>query len=352
LQEGTITCEQPLRVGIVGAGLQASRRAGVLSTSAEGKLVQVASRSLDDARAFTAVHGGTAVAHWEDLVGSDAVDLVIVATPPDSHADITRAALVAGKHVLCEKPLARTSEQARGMFATATKHDRLLRCGFNHRFHPALIRLKELVGSGSLGRPIALRCVYGIAGREGTEGEWRSDPSVVSGGQLMEQGIHAIDLTAWLLGGVTEVTGVTGTFVFDMAPLEDNAVALLRTGSGASATLHSSLTQWVNLFRLELSLTGAMVTVEGLGAAYGEHRLEVWRRTDGPFQAQTTYFRGGDRSWAAEWQSVLGELSHGGPWEYDDPSAGIDVVEAIYRAARERRWVSFLGEGAGRNVDR
>lgn len=312
----------------------------------------VASQSLDEARTFAATHGGDAVAHWRDLMEDGDLDIVIVATPPDSHADITHAALAAGKHVLCEKPLARTAAEAREMYAAALKHDRFLRCGFNHRFHPAVLRLKELVTEGSLGTPITLRCAYGIAGREGTAKEWRSDPAVVSGGQLMEQGIHAIDLAAWLLGGITEVTGATGTFAFPMHPLEDNAVVLLRTGSGAVATLHSSLTQWVNLFRLELSLTGGLVVVEGLGAAYGEHRLEVWPRTTGPFEAQTTWFRGADRSWAAEWQSFVAELRAGGPWEYPDPAAAIDIVEAVYRADRERRWVSTAGDVPRREADR
>jgi predicted dehydrogenase len=294
---------------------------------------------MPDAVEFCRRHGGTPIGCWEDLVSSDDVDVVFVCTPPDSHAAIAIAALEAGKHVLCEKPLARTSEEARRMVQVATQTGLVLKCGFNHRHHPALALLKQRLADGDLGQPLVLRCTYGIAGRPGYEREWRCDPQVVSGGHLVEQGIHAIDLAAWLLGPVVEVTGATGTFVWDMAPLEDNAIALLRCRSGALAVVHASLTQWENLFRLELSCSRAVATVIGLGGSYGDERLEVAYRTAREFRSDTTTFRGADRSWAGEWREFVRLL---GQREVDgglDGQAALAVVEAVYLADASRTWV-------------
>lgn len=82
----------------------------------------------------------------------------------------------------------------------AAENKVILKCGFNHRHHPAMIKANELIKSGAIGKPITGRALYGICGRENYEKEWRSDVEITAGGQLMEQGIHCIDL----LGGLLE----------------------------------------------------------------------------------------------------------------------------------------------------
>ena len=111
----------------------------------------------------------------------------------------------AGKHVLCEKPLCRTIEEADRMLAVAKATGRVLKCGFNHRHHPAVEEARRIVDSGRLGRLIIGRCRYGIVGRPGYENEWRADPTRAVGGHMGEQGIHAIDLFRWFLGDVEQV---------------------------------------------------------------------------------------------------------------------------------------------------
>ena len=325
----------------MGTGLQGRRRAAAIQQLPSLRLTVVASRSPDDAADFARQHGARAARDWAEAVASDDVDAVLVCTPPDSHAEITLAAVAAGKHVLCEKPMARTSTEAAAMVAAGERAGVVVGCGFNHRYHPAVAALAELVRRGELGRPYHLRCAYGITGRAGYEQEWRFDPRVVSGGHLMEQGIHAIDLAQWLLGEVTAITATCATQHWPTAPLEDNATVLMRFGSGAVAEIHSSLTQWVNLFRLELGGAQAFAVVEGLGGGYGDETLTVWRRTDGPFAADRTAFRGADQSWHRELAEFVRRISDGDLVQNPHPGvSSLRLVELAYQADQQQAWVT------------
>ncbi|MFE6488213.1 Gfo/Idh/MocA family protein, partial [Streptomyces sp. NPDC057757] len=147
-----------MRVGVIGAGLQCGRRISALA--ADDELVGIAAPELDGT--WTRAHSVRARVfdHWDQLLAQPGLDAVIVATPPDSHLAATVAALTAGKHVLCEKPLARGSEEAALMEAAARDHGRVLHCGFNHRFHPAVRALARIVADAAYGRPLSALGVY------------------------------------------------------------------------------------------------------------------------------------------------------------------------------------------------
>ena len=189
-----------MRVAVVGAGLQAKRRIQPVVESPGDELVVVSSGSGETARALADGFGCEAAVGWEEVVARPDVDAVIICTPPHLHADIALAAVQAGKHVLCEKPLARTLEEGERMLAAAAERGVVLRCGFNHRYHPAVRQVREWVDAGLIGEVMFIRCRYGHCGRPGYEADWRSDPRLVGGGHLMEHGIHAIDLIRWLSG--------------------------------------------------------------------------------------------------------------------------------------------------------
>jgi len=154
-----------VRVGIVGAGLQANRRLAALAP--EDRLVALYSQRDRRAEALIERYGGEAVDNWQDLVARKDLDAVIVASPPRSHREIVVAALEAGKHVLCEKPLAASSEEATVMAEAAARRGRILICGFNHRFHPAITAARELLETGIHGRVLALDAAYGHGLRGG-----------------------------------------------------------------------------------------------------------------------------------------------------------------------------------------
>ena len=129
------------------------------------------------------------------------------------------------------------------------------------------------------------------AGDRGYDREWRSDPAVSGGGELLDQGAHLVDLLLWILDtDFDSVSAETVTAFWEM-PVEDNAFALLRTAGGQVASLHVSWTQWRNLFSLEVFGRDGYAVAEGLGGSYGEERLVLGRRPPdgrGPRRAYPT----------------------------------------------------------------
>lgn len=325
------------KVAIIGAGLQASRRIPAIIEEGSYEVSWIIDHVKERAHTAAAMCRAQPDTDWRVAVHDPRVDVVVVLTYPDSHAAITIAAMKAGKDVLCEKPLATTVRQATAMVKAARQHKRILKCGFNHRHHPAIAEAHRLYAAGKIGQAVFGRGRYGIAGREGLEREWRSDPAIVSGGQLMEQGIHLIDLFRWFLGDVSAVAGMVSTNVWPIAPLEDNAFAVLKTGAGAVASVHSSLTQWINLFSFEIYGERGSLTVEGLGGSYGVEKLMTSvHDPTGPFSTTTTQYRGSDTSWHSEWKEFVQAiktrrqpLGNG-----EDGLRAMELVHAVYQAAR------------------
>jgi predicted dehydrogenase len=299
-----------MRVSFIGAGLQTRRRAPIVQQSPDDELVEVVGTEGTQGTGLAEQLGCAWGTDWRRAVERSDVDAIVVCTPPHVHAEIAIAALAAGKHVLCEKPLCRTLAEAEAMVAAARAADRVLKCGFNHRHHPAILEARSRFERGDFGRPIAARCRYGICGRPGYEKEWRADPARAAGGQFAEQGPHAVDLFRWFLGDLVEVSCMTSIGYFRSQTLEDNGMVLLRSADGALATLHSSLTHWKNLFSFEVMGEDGYFAVEGLGASYGTERLIVGKRDfTAPFQDHVIEYRGGDSSWQSEWREFKAAIA-------------------------------------------
>jgi predicted dehydrogenase len=315
-----------MRVAIIGAGLQGNRRAQALESFPDADLVVVTAKARSGAEPLAKRMRCAADEGWEEVVRRTDIDVVVICTPPDLHSAITLAAIDEGKHVLCEKPLSRTLEEGEAMVRAAEKKGVVLKCGFNHRYHPAIMAAKRHFENGLVGAPVFLRAVYGICGRPGYEKEWRADPRVTSGGQLMEQGIHVVDLFRWFLGEIKDVTGLVETLYWPIQPLEDNAFVIFRAASGVPASLHSSLTQWRNLFSFQVYGDDGYLEVEGLGGGYGTEKLAVGKKLfDRPFEYGTTEFRAGDTSWRDEWKEFMDAIA-----ENREPAgSGRDGLEAL-----------------------
>jgi predicted dehydrogenase len=258
---------------------------------------------------------------------------VIVATTNDALAPVAAAAVEAGKHVLVEKPAGRTVAEVDALVAAARRHDRRVRVGFNHRYHPAIRDARALVDDGALGPLMFLRGRYGHGGRVGYEREWRADPKRSGGGELIDQGVHLIDLAGWFLGSFTDVYGVAATYFWNM-PVDDNAFLTLRTATGQTAFLHASCTEWKNLFSLEIYGRVGKIAVDGLGGSYGIERITHYRMLPemGPPETTTREYPGPDTSWGAEFSEFLDDIRL-----EREPSAGLDaarsalaVVERVY----------------------
>jgi predicted dehydrogenase len=289
------------------------------------------------AQALAAAHGAQAVPDWRDLVSRPEVQAVVVATTHDWLAPVTLAAVEAGKHVLVEKPAARRASELEPVLQAARARGVLVRVGFNHRFHPALCKAHQMFLDGAVGPLMYVRARYGHGARVGYEKEWRARPEVSGGGELIDQGMHLIDLARWFAGEFVQVQGLAGRWFWDM-PVEDNAFLLLRTAEQKVAFMHCSCSEWKNLFSFEVFGRDGKLEVQGLGGSYGVERLTHYRMLPemGPPDTVAWEFPRGDDSWAAELADFYQDVALGrqpAPG-LSDAMAALRVVERIYEVSR------------------
>jgi len=334
-----------MKVGLIGAGRQGRRRAQAVRELGETELAIVADVDSSAAKVLAKDMGCEATSNWEDVVARDDLEAVIICTPNYLHAQMSIAALRRGKHVLCEKPLARDPEEAKQIVDAARESGVKLKCGFTLRHHPGIRQAREWFDKGFIGELIFLRCRYGMCGRPGYDKEWRAKIEFSGGGELIDQGTHVLDLFRWFAGDFAQAVGFTTTAFWDIAPLEDNAFGLLRTRRGQIASLHVSWTHWKNLFSFEIFGKDGYITVEGLGGSYGLERAMLGTRSfTEPFKDESIEFRGEDRSWHDEWKEFIAAIR-----EKRDPLGnGLDGLEslkltyAIYESARKGKVVNLV----------
>lgn len=279
------------------------------------------------------IPGCQATASFEEVLRSESVDAVVVSTINAELAPISLAAAKAGKHVLVEKPAAITVSELEKVAEAAKHNGVLVRVGYNHRFHPACLKSLEILSSGAMGPILFVRGRYGHGGRLGYESEWRGDPELSGGGELLDQGVHLIDLAGLFLGKFTTVEGHAATY-FWKSPVEDNAFLSLRNASGGTAWLHASCTEWKNLFSLEVYGRDAKLHWEGLGGSYGTERLAFYKMLPqmGPPDTTIYEFPQGDSSWKLEMKEFFEDIhKQRVPVPgLQEARAVLEVVESIY----------------------
>ena len=324
--------EQPL-FAVIGCGLIGRKRVAALGPNPP----LLYTCDLDAARAADLAQlapGCSATTDYHVALADARVTGVIVSTLNASLAPIALAAVRAGKHVLVEKPGALNAAQLRALRDAARATGVRVRLGYNHRFHPALRKARELVDSGVMGPLMFLRARYGHGGRKGYDREWRADPALSGGGELIDQGVHLIDLAGWFLGEFTTIEGHATTSFWDMK-VDDNAFLSLRTAAGQTAWLHVSCTEWKNLFSLELYGRDAKIAIDGLGGSYGPEKLTFYKMLPqmGPPETTVFEFPGADDSWAVETRAFAEDIRLN-----REPSPGLteairtlEIVEEIYR---------------------
>ncbi|MFI5398678.1 MAG: Gfo/Idh/MocA family protein [Candidatus Binatia bacterium] len=326
-----------LGVAVIGCGLIGARRAAEAVRDPRSRCVAVTDLNAQAAGHLAADVGAEVVADWRAAVSRPDVGAVVVATPNGFLAEISCAALGAGKHVVVEKPMGRSLSEALGMQEAARRAGRVLKVGFNHRYHPAIAEAKRRFDHGDVGTVINARCRYGHGGRAGYEREWRGSKELAGGGELTDQGVHVADLLHWFLGQPSSAFAWLQTAVWPIGDLEDNAFGMFRYPSGAVAMLHTSWTQWKNLFSLEIFGARGALLVEGLGRSYGPETLTVHcRKAEGGVpDTETKVFEGEDSSWRMEWADFLGAVLEGKPMlgTAGDGVVAMRMLDALYRSA-------------------
>ncbi|MGA2179810.1 MAG: Gfo/Idh/MocA family oxidoreductase [Verrucomicrobiota bacterium] len=322
-----------MKYAIVGCGLIGKKRLAGLP--AGSKLAVACDTNLSRAGELVKLaQAGRAVADFKQAVADPQVEAVIVATINSALAGVAAAAIRAGKHVIVEKPAAISVKQIDELISLTEKHGVCVRVGFNHRYHPAFIKAREIFGSGVMGELMFIRARYGHGGRVGYDKEWRANPKLSGGGELIDQGIHLINLAGWFLGEFKKIDGHAATFFWNM-PVDDNAFLDLQTTNGQTAWLHVSCTEWKNLFSFEIYGRHTKLHIEGLGGSYGVEKLYHYQMKPemGPPDTKLYEFPGPDESWRIEMTEFEKDvqLKRKPDASLAEARAALQIVEEIYK---------------------
>ncbi|PNH82267.1 Gfo/Idh/MocA family protein [Arthrobacter sp. AFG20] len=250
-----MTTAKPLRVGMVGYAFMGAAHSHAWRTAPrffdlplQPQLTAVAGRNASGVRAAADKLGWeSAETDWRRLIERDDIDLIDICTPGNTHAEIAAAALEAGKHVLCEKPLANSVEEAERMTVTAeaaAKRGVFAMCGFSYRRTPALALAKRMVDEGRLGaiRHVRAQYLQDWLSDENAPMTWRLDRSKSGSGSLGDIGAHSIDAAQWIAGQkITGVSALLETFVPER-PLAGDLVGLGGHGDVGQDTPRGAVT--------------------------------------------------------------------------------------------------------------
>ena len=325
------TQEHP-KFAIIGCGLIGQKRMACLPP---GTVTVACDLTLSRAEKLAATAPACrATDQVAEALATPDVGIVIVATHNSALAPTAAQAMAAGKHVLIEKPAALDLSELSQLESLAEKHRVQVRIGYNLRYHPAFRQARAIVESGVLGPLMFIHGRYGHGGRLGYDQEWRADPKLSGGGELIDQGIHLIDLAGWFLGPFTSIEGHAATYFWKM-PVDDNAFINLRNKEGKTAWLQASCTEWKNHFSFEIYGRDGKLRVEGLGGSYGMERLSHYqmRPEMGPPDTTIYEYPRGDESWTVEMAEFVEDvrLQRTPVPGLNEAKAALAIVQEIYR---------------------
>lgn len=318
-------------IAVIGAGDAGLRRASALPP---GHLVTAfdLNRSRSD-QLVAHVGEGQVTATIEDAIHHPKVNAVIVSTVHRSLGEIALGALADRKHVLIETPGAANQKQLDAIQKRALQHKLVARVGFHHRSRRAVVKARELIEEGRLGGLLCLRGCFGTAQSRGFERSWRANLRQCTGGQLIDEGIHLIDLANWLLPRFNSIRGTLANLYWQM-PVEDNAFVELRNSKGQIAWLHTSSTEWKERFSFEIFGQKGKLQIEGYHGLYGPERLSfhALQPGDAPPETLIHEYPDADTSWADDTLSFLRDIERGRQPVPGIPEAkaALEIVEKIY----------------------
>lgn len=229
-----------IKLGIYGCGTIAEVHAKAISDIADAELFSVADLNPSAAQRFAEAHGCASCESIDALLGIADIDAISICTPNGTHASLAIKALGAGKNVILEKPMAITVAECDEIIEAVRASGKRLTVISQMRTSPDVLRAKEIVDSGVLGKIVlAELAMRYYRGAEYYKGSWRGTRSMDGGGALMNQGVHGVDLLAYLMGEVKSVQSVVRTLLHDIE-VEDTAAATLEFECGALGVITAS----------------------------------------------------------------------------------------------------------------
>jgi predicted dehydrogenase len=282
----------------------------------------------------------TSTSRLDDLLADEDIDAIDICTPNFLHAPMATAALEAGKHVLCERPLARSADEARVMVKAARKADRVLMCSVAHRFRPDAQLLRRFVDKGDLGQIFYAKAGWLRLRTQWDSDEWRAQKRESGGGVVLDLGFQMLDLSLWVLGSPTVESVTASVHRQKKGEVEDSATAFLRLEGGATLSLEvtwgllmekdfaylnlfgSGGAALLNPFRVHKGMHGTLVNVTpALDTARNQYKQSI--------EAQIDHFADALR----KGQKPMGEA--------EEILPVMELMDGIYRSAEQGKEVKL-----------
>ena len=325
-----------MNVAIIGCGLIGQKRA--LSISSRN-IHTVCDIDIIQAEKLSKKVNADFTNNYSDIINNNDSDVVIISTPNYLIKKIAIEALNSGKHVLSEKPLGKNVAESKEMTECANKNNKILYTGFNHRFHPSILKAKDLVDNNKIGHILHIHGHYGHGGRPGMEKEWRMDPALSGGGELLDQGVHLIDLALLFKGIPNKVFGTTGQLAWK-SKVEDSASFMLLYEDNINLLFSVGWIYWKNKFEFNIYGSNGFLSINGLGGSYGKEKLTLGIRNmkGGIPEIQKFSFSENDNSWKKEWK-FFKELIVKKEQSDNGYQANL-IVDAIYTSSKKNQPVN------------
>ncbi|MCA1319663.1 Gfo/Idh/MocA family oxidoreductase [Bacillus tianshenii] len=250
-----------IQFAIVGAGAIAPVYAGAINMHKDARLTAVCDKNPQTGEEFRKQHSiPTFYTDYKEMLQDPSIDVICICTPSGLHADMAIQAIEAGKHVIIEKPIALTMEDADRVIAAADKYKVKAAVAFQKRYNRPILKMREKLENGSFGKMMhATTSVRWYRDQSYYDQDpWRGT-ALMDGGALMNQSIHNIDLLRWMMGPVRRVSGFTATRRHTME-MEDTGVAVLEFESGALGVIEGSTAIYPTDLEASLSLFGTSGT--------------------------------------------------------------------------------------------
>lgn len=364
MQNGHGSSSKRMNVAIIGCGRIGEREAEAVSATPDLRLLAVSDIGpafRDKAVRMGAKYECDVVHEWRHLIARNDLEIIVVSTPNAFHKDIAIEAMKNGKHVVVEKPLAATLEDAEEMVLTAQRQGVKLMTNFNHRCHDHNMRAKALIDQGVIGRPLFVRGRIGhgrfvlgpspaAPGRLQCINSWYMDARQAGGGTVIDNGVHLFDLAAWFMGD--EFVEAQGSVTRNLdicefesdgalrratpSDCEDNGFGLFTTRDGRVASLHSSWTQWQGYLHVEIFGTHGSIAVNN-DQIQGHVTYQSFRRHGDPIGTtrEIPALAKPDPSWRMQLEELAAAVRENREPRPsgNDGLRAMRMVDALYRSA-------------------
>ena len=288
-----------MNIAIIGAGYVGRKRAQALPKNVN--LTAVCNIDKQKGEIFANEFNCSFEKDWQKVVNNKGINAIFVCVTNNNLSEIANLAIKNGQHVLIEKPGGVSVKQILDTYKTYKRNPVVVMYGYNHRFHPAIQKAKQIIDSQKFGSILFIRARYGHGGRLNYEKEWRFQKKISGGGELIDQGCHLIDLVNFFCGQMTQATGFV-TNLFWKTDLEDAAFFQLRNKKNQIADLSVTCLEWKNIFSFEIMMQKGKIQIDGLGGSYGKEKLTLYKMKPemGPPDMEEFLFDATDTSWENE----------------------------------------------------